>query len=51
MEYDALELCSPELQDKLKPMRDKFEDVRMKKIELELVSPPTKSRSNYLLSL
>lgn len=36
MEYDALELCSPELQDKLKPMRDKFEDVRMKKIELEL---------------
>ena len=38
MEYDALELCSPELKEKLAPARDLFENLRQKKIEKELVS-------------
>ena len=38
MEYDAFELCSPELKEKLTPARDLFENLRQKKIEKELVS-------------
>ena len=37
MEYDAYELCNPELQAKLAPARDKFEAVRIKKTELMMV--------------
>eukprot|EP00116_Pleurobrachia_bachei_P004991 sb/3465253/ len=36
LEYDAYELCSPELKEKLAPGRDQFEDLRQKKIEREL---------------
>lgn len=33
MEFDAFELCSPELQKKLIPMRDKFKELEDKKVE------------------
>ncbi|KAH8263286.1 hypothetical protein KR044_006877, partial [Drosophila immigrans] len=35
MDFDAFELCTPELQQKLCPMRAKFKDVDDKKMEVE----------------
>lgn len=43
MEYDAYELCNPELQAKLAPARDKFEAVRIKKTELMMTATDMKS--------
>lgn len=36
MTLDVVELCSPELQEKLKPMRDKFKEEEDKKIEKKI---------------
>lgn len=44
MEYDALELCSPELKEKLAPARDSFENLRQKKIEKELSGKDIKNK-------
>ncbi|KAK0090305.1 hypothetical protein PV325_001536 [Microctonus aethiopoides] len=33
MEFDAFDLCTPELQQKLMPMRDKFKELEDKKVE------------------
>lgn len=33
MEFDAYELCTPELQSKLTPMRDRFKAIEDKKVE------------------
>ena len=38
LSYDAFELCTPALKEKLQPMRDRFEEARQRKIEKELVS-------------
>lgn len=45
MEYDAFELCTPELQAKITPARDRFEALRMKKVEIEL-SGDVKNKKN-----
>lgn len=39
MEFDAYELCTPELQNKLCPMRSKFKDLEDKKMEVDVVKP------------
>merc|ERR1719354_288627 len=44
MEYDAFELCTPELQAKLTPARDQFEALRQKKIEKELSGKDIKNK-------
>lgn len=33
LEFDAFELCSPELQQKLIPVRDKFKELEDKQVE------------------
>lgn len=33
MDFDAFDLCTPELQKKLIPMRDKFKELEDKKVE------------------
>ncbi|EDW88790.1 ubiquitin carboxyl-terminal hydrolase 14 [Drosophila yakuba] len=37
MDFDAFELCTPELQNKLCPMRSKFKDLEDKKMEVDVV--------------
>ncbi|KAH8410594.1 hypothetical protein KR009_006172 [Drosophila setifemur] len=39
IDFDAYELCTPELQNKLCPMRAKFKDLEDKKMEVEVVKP------------
>ena len=51
MEYDAFELCTPELQAKITPARDRFEALRMKKIEIELVSWTDSHQINWIIDM
>lgn len=37
IDFDAFELCTPELQNKLCPMRSKFKDLEDKKMEVDVV--------------
>lgn len=46
MEYDAYELCSTELKEKLNPARDRFEALRLGKIEKELSSKDIKNEKD-----
>ncbi|XP_017042934.1 ubiquitin carboxyl-terminal hydrolase 14 [Drosophila ficusphila] len=39
IDFDAFELCTPELQSKLCPMRSKFKDLEDKKMEVDVVKP------------
>ncbi|XP_017099322.1 ubiquitin carboxyl-terminal hydrolase 14 [Drosophila bipectinata] len=39
IDFDAFELCTPELQNKLCPMRAKFKDLEDKKMEVDVVKP------------
>ncbi|ALC39185.1 CG5384 [Drosophila busckii] len=47
IDFDAFELCTPELQNKLCPMRSKFKDVEDKKMDVEAqINKTAKSTEN-----
>lgn len=48
MEFDAYELCTPELQSKLMPMRDKFKAIEDKKVEDSLNIKDKKINDNKI---
>lgn len=46
MDFDAFDLCTPELQKKLLPMREKFKEIEDKKVEEALVMADKKAKDN-----
>lgn len=46
MEFDAFELCSPELQKKLTPVREKFKEIEDANLEKSVKAKDNKSASN-----
>jgi ubiquitin carboxyl-terminal hydrolase 14 len=46
LEFDAFELCSPELQNKLAPMREKFKEYEDSLVEKSCNAKPKKDKGD-----